>query len=186
MPRDSDRGVACCCAFLSRGAAAQGQRAVLLRTDRAMADSSWSAGFRATLDGGRAPGCGPVVARCARGAGDSPRSSRLLESETLKATWQPIGAELSSRFHHGRDLGRHRRASERYAAVRSSGAISRPGSANRVGSRWRLVGDDVHRPHRRWLGTRRYRPAGGIAAAQGVGQDRAIRGRRSRLRAPGG
>jgi hypothetical protein len=77
------------------GLAAQGQRAVLLRTDRTMADSSWSAGFRATVAAGALPDAillwpgAPVV----KGL---PAIGRLLESENLKATWQPIGAEVSS------------------------------------------------------------------------------------------
>jgi len=76
------------------GVAAQSQRAVLLHTDRTMADSSWSAGFRATVTTGALPETvllwpgAPVV----KGL---PAIGRLLESVTLKATWQPIGAELS-------------------------------------------------------------------------------------------
>ncbi len=77
------------------GLAAQGQRSVLVRTDRALADSSWSAGFRATLAASALPDAvllwpgAPVVQGL-------PAIDRLLESDNLKATWQPIGAELSS------------------------------------------------------------------------------------------
>lgn len=77
------------------GLAAQSQRSVLVRADRAMADSSWSAGFDATIASVAIPDVvllwpgAPVVQGGAN-------VTRLLASESLKATWQPIGAELSS------------------------------------------------------------------------------------------
>lgn len=76
-------------------AAAQNQRSALLHTDRTMADSSWTAGFDATLAGVSVPDVvllwpgAPVV----QGV---PNVNRLLASASLQATWQPIGAELSS------------------------------------------------------------------------------------------
>lgn len=75
--------------------AAQSQRAVLVRTDRAIADTSWNAGFRSTIAATALsdvvllwPGT-PVV----QGV---PNVDQLLASERLKVTWQPIGAELSA------------------------------------------------------------------------------------------
>ena len=75
------------------GLAAQGQRSVLVRTDRALADSSWSAGFRATLAASALPDAvllwpgAPVVQGL-------PAIDRLLESDNLKATWQPMTGHL--------------------------------------------------------------------------------------------
>ena len=91
--------------------AAQGQRALLLRADRAMADSSWHAGFRSTIAAESSdmvllwPGA-PVV----RGQADIAKLllaiqatgnlTRALQgqgpSDSMRVTWQPIGAVLST------------------------------------------------------------------------------------------
>lgn len=91
---------------------AQSQRAVLIRTDRATADSSWSAGFRATVAAAAVPDAvllwpgAPVV----RGVPDIGRLLMVVQGvanlvrplaadakpDSLRVTWQPLGAELSS------------------------------------------------------------------------------------------
>jgi hypothetical protein len=74
---------------------AQSQRSVLVRTDRAVAESSWSAGFRSMLPAAALsdaillwPGA-PVVEGL-------PSANRLLAADSTRVTWQPIGAELAA------------------------------------------------------------------------------------------
>ena len=91
---------------------AQSQRVALIRTDRAAADSSWSAGFRATVAAAAVPDAvllwpgAPVV----RGLPDIGRLLMVVQGvanltrplaadarpDSLRVTWQPLGAEVSS------------------------------------------------------------------------------------------
>ena len=74
--------------------AAQSQRAVLLRADRALADISWAAGFAPSIARSGVPGVvllwpgTPVVV-------GQTNIARLLAAESLRPAWQPIGAALS-------------------------------------------------------------------------------------------
>ena len=97
--------------LLPSTAATQSQRAALVRTDRAVADSSWSAGFRAALTAAALPDVvllwpgAPVVhgltnaSRLLLAVQGIANVSRALASDgrpdSLKVTWQPLGAELS-------------------------------------------------------------------------------------------
>lgn len=91
---------------------AQGQRALLIRSDRAMADSSWSAGFRTTIATVAIPDAvllwpgAPVVqglpdiSRLLIAVQGTANLTRSLAADagpdSLRVTWQPLGAELSS------------------------------------------------------------------------------------------
>jgi len=90
---------------------AQSQRSMLVRTDRAMADSSWSTGFRAAFTAAALPDVvllwpgAPVVhgvsnvSRLLMVVQGTANVTRLLATDakpdSLKVTWQPLGAELS-------------------------------------------------------------------------------------------
>lgn len=75
--------------------AAQSQRAILVRSDRALADSSWNHGLRQAIGAGAVEGVvllwpdAPVV--------QGKKSVGLVRAlDSVRVTWQPIGAELAS------------------------------------------------------------------------------------------
>ena len=90
---------------------AQGQRALLLRADRAMADSAWNTGFRLAITSASRelvllwPGA-PVVKGQAdigqlflvvQGVGNLTRAVRGEGApDSIRVTWQPMGASLSA------------------------------------------------------------------------------------------
>jgi hypothetical protein len=90
---------------------AQGQRSLLLRADRAAADSSWSAGFRSAITSASNdvvllwPGA-PVVKGqtdiaklllVVQGVGNLTRAARGQgRPDSIRVTWQPMGAALSA------------------------------------------------------------------------------------------
>ena len=90
--------------------AAQSQRSLLIRTDRAVADSSWTAGFRRTIGSAAMPDAvllwpgAPVVQgqtnvgrllTVVQGVGNVMRALEDQAPDSIRMTWQPMGAELS-------------------------------------------------------------------------------------------
>ncbi len=90
---------------------AQSQRSVLVRTDRALADSSWTTGFRAAFGTAALPEVVllwpgapvvhglPNVSRLLMAVQGTANVTRALASgagpDSLRVTWQPLGAEFS-------------------------------------------------------------------------------------------
>ncbi len=156
------------------GLAAQSQRSVLVRTDRAAGRQQLEC--RVPRDTRRAsalpdvvllwPGA-PVVQGAERAAAIVCSTALLEHRTSLKATWQPIGAELSLDSTLGVTWGvtvapseRCRRSGDR-ALHRDLATRDRSGEGY-LASR----GDDVHRSHRRWIGTESIRTSAGTATAQ--------------------
>ena len=96
--------------LLPQAVVAQSQRSLLIRTDQAVADSSWTAGFRRTFGSAAIadavllwPGA-PVVQGQAnvgrlltvvQGVGNMTRAMTDQVADSIRLTWQPVGAELS-------------------------------------------------------------------------------------------
>ena len=90
--------------------AAQNQRSLLLRTDRAVADSAWSTGFRRTMASAAMtdvvllwPGAQVVQGQAnvamlltvLQGLGNVTHALLEQAPDSIRMTWQPIGADLS-------------------------------------------------------------------------------------------
>lgn len=97
--------------FAVPGLRAQNQRSVLVRNDRAVADSSWTTGFRAAFSAAALPDVVllwpgapvvhglPNVTRLLMAVQGTANVTRALGSDgrpdSLRISWQPLGAELS-------------------------------------------------------------------------------------------